>query len=141
MLSYSQCNHLAQLPDGDGWALVNFANRGVVRLDATEKALFDIAPELSPALPLVQLWRNRGFLVDEELDEVALVRKQADCYHEDFVNGAAKRSLEIVVCVTSACNFACPYCFQDRRSGHMTSEVREAVVRFVERRRRRKRLD
>lgn len=62
------------------------------------------------------------------------VRKQIERYREDFVRGTAKRSLEIVVCVTESCNFSCPYCFQSRRGGCMAPEVREALVRFVERR-------
>lgn len=134
MLSYSQFNHMAQLPDEGGWALVNFAHSKVIHLDAVEKALFDVAPELDPGFPLVKLWQARGFLVEEGFDEVACVRRTVDRYREGFAAGVTKRSLEVVVCVTSACNFSCPYCFQDRRGGRMTPDVREALVRFVERR-------
>jgi uncharacterized protein len=50
------------------------------------------------------------------------------------MSGKRKLSLEIVVRVTSACNFACPYCFQYRRGGHMAPEVRDALARFAEQR-------
>ena len=134
MLRYSRFNHLTRIPGEDNWALVNFASGCAYRLDAVQKAVFDIAPQLRPDVPLVRAWLARGFLVDEGFDEVAAVRDRVFQFQEDFASGADRRSLEIVVCVTSACNFACPYCFQHRRGGHMTPEVRDALVRFVERR-------
>ena len=134
MPRYSQFNHLARLPGEDVWALVNFAYGTAARLDAAQKATFDIAPALSPGLPLVRSWLRQGFLVEEGFDEVGAVRERVDHAREEIVRGDCKASLEIVVCVTSACNFACPYCFQYRRGGHMAPEVRDALVRFVERR-------
>jgi uncharacterized protein len=99
-----------------------------------QKTLFDRAPLLHEDLPVVRVWQQGGFLVDESVDEVAQLRDHVRRFHDGFSSGAQKRPLELVVAVTSACNFACPYCFQDRRGGHMAPEVRNALVRFVERR-------
>ena len=134
MLKHSQFNHLAQVPGEEEWALVNFHRGTVAKLDSVQKKLFDIAPSLRADLPVVRNWQQGGFLVDEDVDEVAQVRYQVRRFHDGFSSGAQKRPLEMVVAVTSACNFACPYCFQDRRGGHMAPEVRDALVRFVERR-------
>ena len=134
MFRHSQFNHLAQVPGEEAWVLVNFNHGTFAKLDPIQKALFDIAPSLRTDLPLVRNWQHEGFLVDEDFDEIAQMREQAWRFHDGFLNGTQKRSLEIVVTVTSACNFACPYCFQDRRDGHMAPEVRDALVRFVERR-------
>lgn len=134
MFKHSQFNHLAQLTGEDAWALVNFAHGTVARLNAVQKAVFDVAPTIRPDVPLMREWLRQGFVVDGAFDEVAALRERVNRHREGFASGASKRSLEIVVCVTSACNFACPYCFQDRRGGHMAPEVRAALVRFVERR-------
>ena len=130
----SQFNHLARMPGEDAWALVNFAHGTAARLDAAQKATFDIAPALRADLPLVRSWLRQGFLVEEGFDEVGAVRERVCHAREAFMRGGRKLSLEIVVCVTSACNFACPYCFQYRRGGHMAPEVRDALVRFAEQR-------
>ena len=134
MLKYSQFNHLVHLPGESCWALANFANGNVIRLDRAQKAVFDVAESLRPSLPLVRSWVQGGFLVDGDRDEVGEVRAFVDGLREAFTCGRERRPLEIVVCVTSACNFACPYCFQHRRGGHMAPQVREALVTFVERR-------
>ena len=63
MPKHSQFNHLAQLPGERVWALVNFAYGTAMRLDAAQKALFDIAPTLHPDLPLMQAWMHQEFLV------------------------------------------------------------------------------
>ena len=138
MLKHSQFNHLVQIPGEEAWALYNFWRGAILKLDSAQKKIFDIAPflheEVLKDVPLVHVWEEGGFLVDEDLDEVAQLRASIEQYHHEFFSGAQKRSLELVVAVTSTCNFACPYCFQDRRSGPMAQEVRSALVRFVERR-------
>ena len=137
-LKHSRYNHLAQVPGEETWALVNFFHGTVVKLDSTKKALFDIAPllhaDLRANLPAIRVLQQGGFLVDEKLDELAQVRDKVRRFHDEYSSGAQKRPLELVVAVTSACNFACPYCFQSRRGGHMVPEVRDSLVRFVERR-------
>lgn len=134
MLEYSQFNHLVQVPGEDAWALANFRHGTVVKLDSVQKTLLDMAPLLHADVPFVRVLQQGGFLVDEGVDEVAQIRDSVKQFHYEFSSGAQKRSLEIVVAVTSACNFACPYCFQYRRGGHMAPEVRDALVRFVDRR-------
>ena len=134
MIKHSQFNHLAQLPEERSWALVNFAYCTATRLDAAQKAVFDSAPNLHSDAPLVQSWLRQGFLVDAGVDEAKELRERVDDAREAFVHGDRRLSLEVVVRVTSACNFACPYCFQYRRGGHMSSEVRDALVEFTERR-------
>lgn len=39
----------------------------------------------------------------------------------------------ITICPTLACNFECPYCFEDRGRGKMASEIQDDIVRLAER--------
>nr|MCR5122425.1 hypothetical protein [Ruminococcus sp.] len=45
-----------------------------------------------------------------------------------------EKKLRLTLHVTSLCNFACPYCFQNRRSGNMPKEVKEQILRYAEKR-------
>lgn len=132
MLKHSQFNHIAEVPDTGEWALVNFERNNVERLDALNRRLFDMAPDLPPDMAQVAYWKAAGFLVDDDVDEVGLLRERVTTWVDECAHGSIPTSLEIVVNVTSACNFACPYCFQERRGGHMPQEVQEALVQFVE---------
>ena len=132
MVKHSQLLHIVAVPDTGEWAIVNFERGNVDRLDALERRLFDMAPSLPPDMTQVAYWKAMGFLVDEDEDEVGRLREQAISWANDIAYGNVPTSLEVVVDVTSACNFSCPYCFQDRREGHMSPEVQDALVRFVE---------
>ena len=132
MVKHSQFNHIAAVPGTDEWAIVNFGRGNVDRLGTLERRLFDMAPSLPPDMAQVAYWKAMGFLVDEDVDEVGRLREQALSWANDVAYGNVPASFEVVVDVTSACNFSCPYCFQDRRDGHMSSEVQDALVRFVE---------
>lgn len=39
----------------------------------------------------------------------------------------------ITICPTLACNFECPYCFEDRGRGKMAPEIQDDIVRLAER--------
>ena len=91
VFKHSQFNHLAQLPGEDSWALVNFAYGTVSRLDAVQKAVFDIAPTLRPDVPLMRKWLRQGFVVDAAFDEVEAVRERVNRFREGFASGASKQ--------------------------------------------------
>lgn len=71
---------------------------------------------------------NGGFIVPEEVDELAVLEKQ-------YVGSRFDDTTMILTLMpTTACNFGCDYCFQgpDKPSDVMTPEVQDAVVRLVE---------
>lgn len=67
-----------------------------------------------------------GFLVPSDRDELSTLRSrylqsQANC-----------DSLAVTIMPTDACNFNCFYCFQDKKSIHMSSDTANALVNFID---------
>ena len=131
-LKFSQFNHIVDVPGENAWAVHNFATGATERLDVLQKALFDAALTLPTSSELVRRWRKAGFLVPIELDEAAILRELAQDRAIDHACGNGPYPLTLTICVTDACNFACPYCFQQAKNRHMPEEVQRALVRFVE---------
>lgn len=131
-LKFSQFNHIVDVPGENAWAVHNFATQATERLDALQKTLFDAAPTLPASSEVVRRWRAAGFLVPSDLDEPALLRELAEKRTIDQACGNGPFPLVLTICVTDACNFACPYCFQKTGTRHMPEEVQHALVRFVE---------
>ena len=132
MLKFSQFNHIVSVPGENSWAVHNFVTGATERLDALQKALFDAAPALPASSPIVGRWRASGFLVRADLDETACLRGLAEERAVDFACASGPYPLVLTVCVTSACNFACPYCYQETGALHMSKDVQRALARFVE---------
>jgi uncharacterized protein len=66
-----------------------------------------------------------GFLVGNDVDELALIRRR---YHE---GREASRGLSLTVAPTVACNFRCSYCFQEHPNRRMSDEDVAALQAFV----------
>ncbi|SDP12915.1 radical SAM/SPASM domain-containing protein [Selenomonas ruminantium] len=124
MLKYSRYNHLVRIPDEEAFALVNFRTGAVARLSPVQKIVFEQAEDLPVSAKAIQKLRQGGFLVD--YDELRHMRTQI------FSAGGTGRALGLTICPTLACNFRCPYCFEQARGGRMTPEVQDAIVAFAQ---------
>ncbi|MDR1821780.1 MAG: radical SAM protein [Oscillospiraceae bacterium] len=70
--------------------------------------------------------QNEGFLIDADLDEIALLR-------HSYTNCKADKTIShITICTTLECNFACPYCYETRKLGSMDIDVQDNVISFIE---------
>lgn len=67
-----------------------------------------------------------GILVDEEFDEIGYLR-----YHNHKVRYASNY-VSITIAPTLSCNFNCPYCFENRRPGAMSEEVKQLALGFID---------
>lgn len=65
-----------------------------------------------------------GFIVPSELDELAALR-------ELFERERASPHLKFTIGMTMACNFACPYCFEEHRNEHMSLAAADATYDFI----------
>lgn len=129
MTHHSRYNYVVAIPGSDDCLVYNFNTGALLRLNRAQKVLFDLAPHLSQDHPVVRRWRELGFLSDR--DELEELKEQVRTRYDDYADRTDK-VLRLTLHVTSLCNFACPYCFQARRSGHMAQEVQNQVVRLTE---------
>ena len=125
MLKYSRYNHMVKIPDEDAYALLNFRTGAFARLTPLQKDLFEVAADLDENSSKVKKFRRGGFLVS--YDELRHMRTQA------YMASGWGRVLGLTICPTMACNFACPYCFEEQRGGRMSKETEDAVVKFADR--------
>ena len=123
VLKYSRYNHVVKIPEEEAHALYNLRTGALLRLDPVRKAVFDNALDMPGDSRAIQSLQQAGFLV--AYDELRHMRTQA------FSACGTGRFLGLTICTTLACNFNCPYCFEQARSGHMSSEVQDSVVAFA----------
>jgi len=76
---------------------------------------------------LVSQMLTGGFLREEAFDEIAFLKVK------NRMRRFSSKSLGLTIAPTMNCNFNCPYCFEDRKTGSMTENVRTALVNFVKR--------
>jgi len=69
---------------------------------------------------------DNGILVEECFDEMKFLE------HCHNMTKYSNEALHLVLATTLDCNFACPYCYENRRKGKMSTEVQDAIVRFIE---------
>lgn len=65
------------------------------------------------------------FLIDDRLDEIEILKMR------NRIGRFSGEFLGLTIAPTLACNFKCTYCFEDRKTDTMTTEVEEALIRFV----------
>jgi uncharacterized protein len=126
----SRYNFRTVLPDG----IALYFNFYTLNLLAFESAEAYIAEKIlhDPALPdetgLRQLLMDKGFLIDDAIDERAYLHqlhRQACSQH---------KGLGLTILPTLACNFRCIYCYEKHAPAEMSPEVEEALIAFVKER-------
>ena len=73
-----------------------------------------------------ELLYNQGLIVQEDLDETALLR------YAYFSSKLSSNEAHLTICPTLECNFSCPYCYEKRERGFMSKEVQNKLFSFVE---------
>lgn len=71
-----------------------------------------------------QLIEN-GIIVENDFDEIAFLKYFH--YKTKFDND----TLFLTIAPTLDCNFACPYCYENRRQGKMSNEVQEGILKYI----------
>ncbi|MFU2158614.1 radical SAM protein [Caldisericum sp. AR60] len=73
---------------------------------------------------IIEKLKNVGCLVDSEIDEMELLRKQFEFYRKNSKSGYA-------FFVTTSCNFNCKYCYQEKNNLSMSEEMAFKIVEFI----------
>ena len=69
---------------------------------------------------------NVGFLVDESIDEIKLLKFRQ--YQQQFNS----KTLTVTILPTDACNFSCFYCFEHKKGIRMSDKIQEETIKFIE---------
>ena len=77
---------------------------------------------------LFENMRYGGYIIPDLFDERSALKLRSQA------NKFSSRGLGLTIAPTLACNFACPYCYENSVPGVMSQEVQDAVVALVERR-------
>jgi uncharacterized protein len=98
-------------------ALFQDGTRGVPR-DWRMPVPAELDPDIAGAL------ESGGFIIDAELDELGTLR-------DAFERERGSPNLKFTIGLTMACNFACPYCFEEHRNEHMSIAAADATFDFI----------
>lgn len=71
---------------------------------------------------------NRGFLVDQTIDE----KQKREALYTDITDRSAN-NLRLIILPTEQCNYRCKYCYESFEKGKMTEEIQEAIVKYIRR--------
>ena len=108
----------------DAYVVFNTYSKALVVLSSAEFEQFN-AQHFDDSQMVRELADN-GILVDETFDEIGFMTY---CHN---MTKFSKGSLHLVLATTMDCNFACPYCYENRRKGKMSIAVQDAIVQFIE---------
>ncbi len=133
-MRWSRYNLLFQ-SERNGWLLYNSASNAFLKLTedaASMAAKIREDPDGVDYGDFPNLYfhlRNGGFLVEDTQDDdffrILKMRRLTSNY-------AGHRML-LTIAPTRACNFACPYCFEENRTASiMSEEMEEKLVQFIE---------
>jgi uncharacterized protein len=124
-------NYVTTLSDGTALHF-NFFTLALIALSPSESSLAQgilSTPNQSlknkDASGLKKLFAEKGFLIDERIDELDLLKR------EHFISRLQPKHLSLTIALTLNCNFSCTYCYQDKKKQKMNREVEEALIRFV----------
>jgi uncharacterized protein len=85
-----------------------------------ELYLLDALEALPEDHPILDRFAKRGLIVN--FDEIEALKAMRGA---PYITG---RTVSLTICPTMGCNFDCPYCFENHKSGMMTAEVQEDIL-------------
>jgi len=66
-----------------------------------------------------------GYILDNDFDELKALK------YEHFSAKFNNNGLQLTIAPTLSCNFACPYCYENPKSGIMNNDVQDAIIDWV----------
>ena len=102
-MEYSKYNIFNRLNDSDEYFIVNLLSRNADILDAETASEYE-----NGSLSFPEEFVEKGYLVDP-----AEERKRFRLAYLDFLEARDSSEVQIFFVPTYACNFACPYCYQE----------------------------
>ena len=107
------------------YILLNTISGAVVNLTPEEYSSFIGQSSHSLEDKQLSILQECGMLLENNIDETALLRRSY--WKSKFSN----ELIRIAICPTLDCNFACSYCYEQRRSGIMNETIQQAVLDLI----------
>ena len=118
----SKYNFIYKRNDNEN-VIFNTYSKALIVLDDSEFDQYE-AMEFNDESVAEALQKNR-IILDKDFDETGFL---SYCHYATKFD---HKTLHLVIAPTMDCNFQCPYCYENRRSGKMSLEVQDAIVSFV----------
>ena len=111
---------------GDKTVVYNTFTKALVLMDEESLLLLDddFCTDDKKRDSIIALKEN-GFLVDSNFDELKYLK-----YYNTKVR-YANNYFSLTIAPTLQCNFDCPYCFENKRTGMMPDAVQNAIIELV----------
>ena len=133
-MRWSRYNLLFQ-SERNGWLLYNSASNAFLKLTDETAAMVQKIEEEPDAVDysgMPSLYfhlRNGNFLVEDTQDDDFIRILKMRRLTSDY----AGHNMILTIAPTRACNFACPYCFEENRTASlMSAETEDKLVQFIE---------
>ena len=110
---------------GDEWVVYNTYSKALIVLNDAEMHEYEDGSAFSDAQNMQAAVDNR-ILIDSDFNEDRFLRY---CHYKTKFDPA---SLFLTIAPTMDCNFACPYCYENRRNGKMSEQVQDAIIDYTQ---------
>ena len=131
VLKYMKFSKYNMLINNNGcFILYNSKNAAFVKMDKKEDIKsFQKLNENSLDLenPIVKALYNRGYIVDDNIDEYEEVKKEIENLY-----ALRHKTLQLMIYVTEQCNFRCVYCCEKHVNKRFSDENWNNVFNFIE---------
>lgn len=125
----SQFNITVPVEHSDEVILFNTKECSFVVLDKNNKGFLTNIDDISTyEKDIVSNLIELGFIVDEDIDEVELLKQQTK---EARVSS---ESLSMTIATTLDCNMNCYYCFEKKNKQYLSTNVADKIISFIKKR-------
>ena len=121
----SRYNLAAKVPGTKMTAIANLIKGNCGEYTPIECYLLSVLEELDEHHPIIERFAKRGIICNFDERAALETMGRAAC--------ATSRCIGLTICPTMACNFDCPYCFEDHTAGKMTQDIQDDVVALAKR--------
>ena len=117
----SRYNLSAKDSETDNTVIANLFKGTCAAYSPIEIYLLSVVDQLDEDHPFIERFARRGLIANYDEREVLEAKYRTEYNKPGDV-------VWFTICTTMACNFDCPYCFEERRQGKMSAEVQDDVV-------------
>lgn len=118
----SMFNYIYRRKNGEN-VIYNTFSKGLITLDDNEIEQYN--HQLFTNNGVERELINNGILIKNDFDEISFLKYFH--YKTKFSNNI----LYLTIAPTLDCNFGCPYCYENRRTGNMSQEVQRETINYI----------